>query len=204
MYDLATYVTVDDGEHSFKQIYKIRNNGDYRTILDCLVAMGDDDLNDNEKIISSLGIFYEDINGWEDIVLIDDKLKEKLADAMIDFIEPDRYDIGYKTNYKIMDWEEDETIIVAAINNVAHTEIRSAEYIHWWTFLGYYMSIGESVFSTVVSIRDKAHRGKKLDKWEEKFKRDNPQYFKSKKKMAQEKADLEKIKNIWNGGSADG
>ena len=198
MYELATYVMVDDKK------YNIRNKGDYRVVLDCLVAMDDIELNDSEKMISSLGIFYEDINCWEDIILIGDELRDKLVNAMLDFIEPERYDIGYKTNYKIMDWEEDETIITAAINNVAHTEIRSLEYLHWWTFLGYYMSIGESVFSTVVSIRDKVHHGKKLEKWEEKFKRDNPQYFKSKKKMAQEKADLENIQNIWNGGSVDG
>ena len=203
MYDLATYVTVDDGEHSFKQIYKIRNNGDYRVILDCLVAMGDDELTDSEKMISSLGIFYEDIKGWEDIILLSDNLRDNLIEAMMDFVEPNRYDIGYKTNYKIMDWEEDETIIVAAINNVAHMEIRSVNYLHWWTFLGYYMSIGESVFSTVVSIRDKSHKGKKLEKWEQKFKKDNPQYFKNKKQMARDKADREMIMNIWNSGGAN-
>ena len=195
MYNLATYVTIEDKK------YNIRNKGDYRVVLDCLVAMGDNELTESEKMISSLGIFYEDINGWEDIVLLGEDLRDKLIEKMGDFINPDSYDIGYKTNYKIMDWEEDETIIVAAINNVAHTEIRSLDYLHWWTFLGYYMSIGESVFSTVMSIRDKSHRGKKLEKWEEKFKRDNPQYFKSKKQVEQEKADLEMIKSIWNGGS---
>ena len=41
--------------------------------------------------------------------------------------------------------------------------------MHWWTFFGLYMEIGESTFSTVVSIRDKKRRGKKLEKWEREF-----------------------------------
>ncbi len=34
-------------------------------------------------------------------------------------------------------------------------DIRSIKYMHWWTFFGLYLEIGESLFSTVVSIRDK-------------------------------------------------
>jgi hypothetical protein len=35
------------------------------------------------------------------------------------------------------------------------------------------MEIGESTFTTYISIRDKLNRGKKLEKWEEKIVRDN-------------------------------
>ena len=35
------------------------------------------------------------------------------------------------------------------------------------------MEIGECTFSTVVSIRSKRAKGKKLDKWEEEFYREN-------------------------------
>ena len=50
--------------------------------------------------------------------------------------------------------------------------------MHWWTFISYYMGIGEGGLATVVSIRDKIIKGKKLEKYEKEFKQHNPQYFK--------------------------
>ena len=52
---------------------------------------------------------------------------------------------------------------------MAGYEVRSAEYIHWWTFVGYYMEISEGVFADVISIRLKKAKGKKLEKWEQEF-----------------------------------
>ena len=41
-----------------------------------------------------------------------------------------------KPNYKkILDWEQDEQMIFAAVNKVANCELRSKKYVHWWTFL---------------------------------------------------------------------
>ena len=88
-------------------------------------------------------------------------------------------------------------MICAAVNTVAHMEIRSIPYLHWWTFVGYYMSVGQSVLSTVVSIRDKIKHGKKLEKWEQEFRRDNPTYF-NRKQSEEDKAVEEYIKNLWN------
>ena len=72
-----------------------------------------------------------------------------------------------------MDWEQDAPLIVPAINKSVKIDIRSVKYMHWWTFFGMYMEIGESTFSTVVSIRDKKRREKKLEKWEQEFYRNN-------------------------------
>ena len=43
------------------------------------------------------------------------------------------------------------------------------EYLHWWTFLGYFMEITDGVFSQVLGIRTKKAKHKKLDKWEQEF-----------------------------------
>ena len=72
-----------------------------------------------------------------------------------------------------MDWEQDAPIIVPAVNKMCNFDVRSVKYMHWWTFFGYYMEIGECMLSTVVSIRDKKRRGKKLEKWEQEFYRNN-------------------------------
>ena len=68
-----------------------------------------------------------------------------------------------------MSWEKDFDIISSAINKNNSEDIRAVPYMHWWTFIGKYMEIGESVFSTVVSIRDKLQKGEKLEKWESEF-----------------------------------
>ncbi len=47
---------------------------------------------------------------------------------------------------KVMDWEQDEPILFPAINQVAGCEVRSVPYIHWWTFVGYFMEIREGIF----------------------------------------------------------
>jgi hypothetical protein len=64
------------------------------------------------------------------------------------------------------------------------------------------MSVGQSVLSTVVSIRYKTSRGKRLEKWEQDFKKENPQYFKTTvSKEEQEWVDY--IKAMWDKGGAD-
>ena len=63
-----------------------------------------------------------------------------------------------------MDWEQDYGLLVPPINRVLGREIRSVEYLHWWTFLGAYQEIGDCAFAQVVRVRDRLARGKKLDK----------------------------------------
>lgn len=72
-----------------------------------------------------------------------------------------------------MDWEHDESIVIPAINRVAGREVRTAQYIHWWTFIGLYMEIGECVFSEVVYIRQKLAKHERLEKYEKVFYRAN-------------------------------
>ena len=47
------------------------------------------------------------------------------------------------------------------------------QYLHWWTFLGAYMEIGESLFSQILSVRMKKAKGKKLEDWEREFYKEN-------------------------------
>ena len=68
-----------------------------------------------------------------------------------------------------MDWEQDERIMFPAINKAAGFEVRQAKYVHWRTFIGYYMEIPEGIFSHVLSIRLKKAKGKKLEKYEKEF-----------------------------------
>lgn len=171
--------------------YDIRT--DYRVILDILAAMNDPEIFDPgmtdeekklEKAMTMIQILYVDFekipsNCWQEAV---DKASE--------FIDCGMKDTG-QHKPRLMDWEQDAAIIVPAVNKVAGIDVRSVKYMHWWTFLGFYMEIGECLLATVVSIRDKKRRGKKLEKWEKEFYQNNRSLVDFKVKR-EERSDKEK------------
>lgn len=87
---------------------------------------------------------------------------------------------------RLMDWEQDANLIIPAVNKVAGKEVRALEYMHWWTFLGLYMEIGEGTFNTVVGIRGKLAKGKKLEKWEREYYKEHVSVVKLQEKMTTE------------------
>lgn len=193
MYELPTTVDIDGN------VFHIRRKGDFRVILDCFAALQDDELDKEYKILTAIIIFYEEFNSLEDTNKYGEFL-EKLTLEMFKFINCGQDNQrGTESEISLINWEDDSQIICAAVNNVAKQEVRILEYLHWWTFLGYYMSVGQSVLSTVVSIRDKVYRGKKLDKWEQDFKKENPQFF-VRKQPTIEREFEEELRNLWNGG----
>lgn len=178
--------------------YKIRNNADYRTIIGVIDVCEDPELTQEEKTVSAFIIFYEDINDYEDIFKIFNTDAEEAIRAMMRFISYNYDDeFCYAPNVKLIDWVQDESLIISGVNSVAKTEVRSLEYLHWWTFLSYYMAIGEGPLSTVVSIRNKLSKGKKLEKYEQEFRRENPAYFRWKNKEIE---DHNFIESVWNKG----
>jgi len=193
MYELPTSITIEDRQ------YQITDNGDYRIVLDCFNALSDNEDSEDINVLASLLIFYNEFNEFEDLPIHDEELLTSLIKEMYKFFNCGQEEtVGADAGKHLIDWEDDSLIIISAINNVAHTEIRSLPYLHWWTFMGYYMSVGESVLSTVVGIRNKLTKGKELEKWEKDFKRDNPQYF-NWRKRSKEDLDLDEyVRSIWN------
>ena len=101
-----------------------------------------------------------------------------------------------KLNGKV-DWKQDESIIFSAINKSAGFETRLAEYIHWWTFLGYFSEIGDGLFSQVVNIRTKKAKGKKLGKWEREFYNEHRELIDIKQHYnSEEQAEIDRLKAI--------
>lgn len=193
MYSIPTYVEIEGKK------FHIRNNGDYRTILDCFGALSDDELDAKERMSACLIIFYDEVDSIEDIAKLGDV--EIAVKKMFEFFNCGHSrTMGTKANYKLVDWQQDEHLICSAINKVAGKEIRFEPYIHWWTFMGYYMAIGESPLSTIISIRDKLIKGKKLEKHEQEFKRDNPEYFVWRSKTVEETEADRLVREMWNSG----
>lgn len=145
--------------------YEIRS--DYRAIIDILIALDDEELDETEKAQVVLGIFYKNSEN------ISPAHAQEAVESALQFIDFMNTGEEEKNPVKLMDWKKDADIIIPAINKVAGREIRTVDHMHWWTFMGMYMEIGESLFSQVLSIRQKKQKKKKLEKWESEFYRKN-------------------------------
>lgn len=165
--------------------YEIRT--DYRAVLDLLTALNDPELTDENEQYTAymqsrvmLEIMFPE---YESIP--PEHIQEAL-NKVVEFIDMGISDDRKKP--KTMDWEQDAPVLIPAINKVLNCEIRAQKYIHWWTFLGAYMEIGESLFSNIVHIRQKQAKGKKLEKWEQEFYRENKKLidFQTKEKRSEE------------------
>jgi hypothetical protein len=157
-YDLPEEITIGDTS------YPINKKGDYRMILDVISALNDETLSEYEKTYCALGIFY-DFNIPHDT--------QKAADEMMMFINCGEVDESAEKKPPVMSWEQDFKLLAAPINKALGYEIRAVPYLHWWTFIGGYMEIGECQFSNIVSIRNKKRKGVRLDKGEQEFYNEN-------------------------------
>lgn len=191
MYSLQTTISVNQAS------FGITDKGDFRMVLDCFRALNDDELSDTEKMYACLIIFYEDINDIEDLDKYADYIEELQTEMMKFFNGGEDEPQGAKSNYRLIDWDKDSNLICSAINNVANTEIRTLEYLHWWTFLGYYLAVGECALSTVVNIRQKIAKDIKLEDYEKKFRKENPEYFNIDLRSAEQKEADDYIRRLW-------
>lgn len=193
MYEIPTKIFIEGEE------FPIRNRGDYRMVLDCFKALQDAELNPKERVFCSLLIFYEDINSIADINKFPDL--ETAVKEMYNFFNCGKdQSVGKRMKHRLIDWDKDSQMICSAINKVANKEVRAEPYIHWWTFMGYYSAVGESLLSTVLSIRDKLSRGKKLEKYEREFKNENPEYFVWNARTIDDEEADRMFNELWNNG----
>lgn len=170
-YEIPTSIEIADKE------YAITNKGDFQMVLDCFAILNDKELHPLYKVYGALQIFYEDINSNSDVTDIFGENVKEAVDKMYFFFDCNQQNIGQRSPYKLIDWEQDSQLICAAINKQAHTEIRSAPYLHYFTFIGYYSSIDDGLLATIINLRYKKLAGKKLEKYEREFMNNNPQYF---------------------------
>ena len=168
-YDLPTSIEIGG------TVYNIRNRGDWRVILDVIAALTDAELDERERAAAALCIFYEELP--TDV--------QTAADEMVKFIDGGTTAKNGKAAPRLMDWEQDFPLIVAPVSRIVGSDIRALPYLHWWSFLSAYMEIGECTFATVVSIREKLNKGKKLEKWERDYLREHPDMVRLKPKSSE-------------------
>ena len=157
-----------------ERIYAI--HADFRDILEIFTYLEDPDLPEYLRWEIAMALFYKE--------RIPEEHRKQALEFLIRFIC-----CGEKNDRpgpKLIDWQTDAMTIVSDINKVAGQEVRSLPFLHWWTFMSWFHSIGEGQLSTIVGIRDKLHRGKKLENWEKEFYRENKQRVDMKKRYSQE------------------
>jgi hypothetical protein len=162
---------------------------DYRDILRIFRHFADPDKPEWVRWKIALGLFYEG-----------QIPPEHEGEAMAYLVEFVNCGQETKPGPKLLDWEQDASVIVADVNKVAGTEVRAVPFLHWWTFLAYFNAIGEGQLSTLVSIRDKLARGKKLEKWEQEYYRKNKSRVDLRKQYsAEDLVEQERLKRLIDG-----
>lgn len=169
-------------------IYPIRT--DYRCILDILTDLSDPEADGQDRALAVLVGLYPDFDNmppehWEEAV-----------SKGVRFINCDSNDAPHKAP-RLVDWEQDYSLIIAPINRVAGTEVRALKDYHWWSWLANYGEIGDCTFAQVVRIRDHLARGKAMDKSDREWYRKNRHLVDFKRKYTS--ADDALMKE-WGGG----
>lgn len=140
---------------------------DFRAALDICAALSDPELDDRERALAALMIFYPDFDAMPA-----EHVQEALRQCFW-FLNGGEEERGQRPQRKLMDWEQDFNLIVGPVNRVLGADVRGMEQLHWWTFLAAYMEIGDCLFAQVVAIRKKRAEGRKLSKEDRAFYREN-------------------------------
>lgn len=181
---LPEHLTIGDVD------YPIRS--DYRNVLQVFEAFQDPELEPAEKWIVSIYLLFENFSCADDVLeAIEDGFSAEEAMKQISWFisagQPENQALELPT----YNWKQDEQMIFSAVNKVAGKETRELEYLHWWTFLGYFNEVGEGTFSFVVGIRNKLNKGKKLEKHEKEFLSHNKELVKLEKPKSKEEREQE-------------
>lgn len=137
-------------------------NADFRNVLTIFEAFNDPELTNEEKLYICLKRLY-----GTSISIYD---TEEAYSQAVWFLNGGDMPMSKPEDVRLIDWKQDEAMIMPAVSKtVGVVDIRSIPYLHWWTFLGAFGEVGEGLFSTVVSLRQKKAHGEKLTKSEQKF-----------------------------------
>lgn len=166
-------------------------NTDYRVALLIFEAYADPELSDAEKAAVCMQCLYHNVAEIPESVI------GEAYEQAVWFLDGGEDYKVQPAQKKLMDWQQDEKMIFAAVNKAAGQEVRAVQHMHWWTFLGLFREVGECTFNIVISIRDKRNKGKRLEKHEQEFYRMNKDIVDIKTKYSvEEQMEIDEINRI--------
>lgn len=167
---------------------------DFRAALDICAALSDPELDDSERALAALIIFYPDFDS------IPREHHEKAIRRCFWFLNGGEPERKTQTNLRLMDWEQDFALIVAPVSRILGADVRGMEELHWWSFLSAYMEIGDCTYAYVVRIRTKRLKGQKLSKEERAFYLENQELVDLKTRYTSEE---EAALALWGGAGKE-
>lgn len=181
----------------FDKTYKIRDNCDYRVMLDVNEALSDNEETQEYRLHCAIVIFYENYkeipdpltaNTEEEIMFIQEAVNKiteilRLGEPVEDETE--------KNKPKLMDWNKDFHLIAPAVNRILGYDVRDPnKYTHWYTLVGAFGEIGDCYFAQIMNVRKKKLTGKKLDE-------QDMQFYKEHKKDVDLSTELSEEEKEW-------
>ncbi len=163
---------------------------DFRTVLQVLQVLDDNSLPELIRWQVALHLFYR--------AEVPRHLQVAAMEYLAQFLQAGSP--PEKGGHKLFDWQQDANLIISGVNRAAGTELRAVPFVHWWTFLSWFHAMDQGQFSTVVGIRDKLRRGKKLEAWETEFYRRNKSLVELKSPLSpQEQAYKQQLQQLLEG-----
>ena len=185
---LPEHLTVGDADYSIRS--------DYRNVLQVFEAFNDPEMEDWEKCVVATYLIFEDFTCDDDVYeAIKNGFDINEAQRQIEWFISSGLPDGEDIKIPVYDWKKDEQMIFSAVNKVAGKETRELDYLHWWSFMGYFREIGECSFSFITGIRNKLNKGKKLEKYEKEFLSNNKELVKLEKPRTKEEQEQEDAYN---------
>lgn len=143
-------------------------HADYRDILQIIDTLSDEEKPEPLRWEIAGCLFCDDFDN------LDAEEKNAMLQELSRFVNCGRDDaLEAPQRPKMIDWKQDQQLIVADINRVAGQEIRALPFLHWWTFIAWFNAIGDGALATVVALREKLRKGQKLEPWERDFYNEN-------------------------------
>ena len=140
---------------------------DFRVMLRVIFTLERQELPEAGRIYLAMRLFYKDFLQMPPALWAD------AAKELMSFLAGGREQPG-PAGPRLLDWQQDAELIIADVNKAAGRELRAMEFVHWWTFLALFSSVGEGRLSAVVNIRRKLAEGTALEDWEKEYLRREP------------------------------
>lgn len=181
---LPTSVVIDGVE------YKI--NSDFRTSILFSLLMEDRDVNEQDKILGALQLYYD---------VIPNNINSAI-DKIINFYlcnDNNNTSSGSsknKSNKKVLDYEIDSNYIYSAFLTQYNIDLQDIEYLHWWKFKAMLDSLNDDLMLCKIIKFRSIDVSKIQDKEQKKYYQKMQKMYEIKEKISEEELkQLEEWKN---------
>lgn len=165
-------------------------HADFRDVLEVIRRLNEEEQHGQVRVYVAMSLFYTRFD------TIPENCYQEAAERMADFIAAGEEPDG-RPHPKTIDWVQDRALIISDLNRVAGREVRALPFVHWWTFVAWFNAIGDGQLATVVAIREKRRKGKKLSDWEREFYREHRSSIDFRTRYTQEELDeRERLKKL--------